>query len=983
MPTSELLAKAVQYLAANCDGAVQQDAKGFNGPDSRFGKALAAISPEAWSEGSQREAWEMLSKYRGQLASGGIDYDAIPEPSKVKGQKFVRAVDVKAGKILVFLPYGDSAYPKGALNAMWNRELRGWQVSVSKYGSVLDWAKQNNVPVTERAKALLESAPKPEHPDYIGKAVFRNGEIVMAFDYNPSLVDAVRSIPGRRWNGVDKTWVVPKETVSIVRKLASDYNIELSKGVLELPEVEITTGPKISVQGRDFAISFTYDAQLLSAVRQMPGSSWSPALRTWVVPIESVDEVLKFSKEFNAAMSPEAVRLVDEASIVQEIIEASAAKDAQITIKGFGSETLQLFPFQRAGVAYALRAMGWEHTSEGVWERTKNTGEGGVIVGDEMGLGKTCQGLGILQATQSFPAVIICPASLKFNWEREAHNWLGEAGTVILEGTTKPNLRLSLPRSVFLDEQVRFQLFRKIQDIKLTSDDPTVLSSLRREARLLDERANITATTKTGKPVHQTLVSVVNDNSPSLAGFGNASLAINDSSDVSELGNIVRQVQGATLKSPISRLGVGEVVQSLLESSDIVDVSGEVLDDFVDVVASFSSGDGVGEFISAVSNAHPIIIICNYDILTHWVERFTSVKGIVLDESHYVKNGAAQRSKAAIKLSDKVVENGVRVCLSGTPIVNQPLELMTQLRIVHRLDDFGGASSFRNVYGRASAKSLASLNRKLRSMCYVRRRKADVLTELPPKRWSSVVVEGDAAVMKEYKKAEADIVKYLSQLAMQFALESGASSEEARKEAWMKALRARAAEQLVAISTLKQLAAKAKMKVAKQWVEDFLANDKKLVVFGWHRTVVDDIAVNFANGVKIQGGISSEKRQEAVDLFQNSDEQKVIACNIKAAGVGLTLTAASDVLFIEQGWTPSDMEQGADRCHRIGQKDSVTAWLMLTADTIDEDIAALIQHKRSIVDRAIDGTDEDEDEEGSIVGDLLVSLAERGLQQTS
>ena len=821
MPTSELLAKAVQYLAANCDGAVQQDAKGFNGPDSRFGKALAAISPEAWSEGSQREAWEMLSKYRGQLASGGIDYDAIPEPSKVKGQKFVRAVDVKAGKILVFLPYGDSAYPKGALNAMWNRELRGWQVSVSKYGSVLDWAKQNNVPVTERAKALLESAPKPEHPDYIGKAVFRNGEIVMAFDYNPSLVDAVRSIPGRRWNGVDKTWVVPKETVSIVRKLASDYNIELSKGVLELPEVEITTGPKISVQGRDFAISFTYDAQLLSAVRQMPGSSWSPALRTWVVPIESVDEVLKFSKEFNAAMSPEAVRLDDEARIVQELIEASAAKDAQITIKEFGSETLQLFPFQRAGVAYALRAMGWEHTSEGVWERTKNTGEGGVIVGDEMGLGKTCQGLGILQATQSFPAVIICPASLKLNWEREAHNWLPKDKVVkVLSGTT---------------------------------------------------------------------------------------------------GN--------------------------LPDADVY--------------------------------------VINYDILTHWVERFTSVKGIVLDESHYVKNGAAQRSKAAIKLSDKVVENGVRVCLSGTPIVNQPLELMTQLRIVHRLDDFGGASSFRNVYGRASAKSLASLNRKLRSMCYVRRRKADVLTELPPKRWSSVVVEGDAAVMKEYKKAEADIVKYLSQLAMQFALESGASSEEARKEAWMKALRARAAEQLVAISTLKQLAAKAKMKVAKQWVEDFLANDKKLVVFGWHRTVVDDIAVNFANGVKIQGGISSEKRQEAVDLFQNSDEQKVIACNIKAAGVGLTLTAASDVLFIEQGWTPSDMEQGADRCHRIGQKDSVTAWLMLTADTIDEDIAALIQHKRSIVDRAIDGTDEDEDEEGSIVGDLLVSLAERGLQQAS
>lgn len=816
MPTDQTLVFAVQTLAGVCDGALRADGIGFNGPDSAYGKALAATPPEAWTPEVQRAAWEMLAKYKGQLASAGIDYDAIPTPEATRAQKSVRAVDVRGGKVLVILPYGDTAYPKSGLDAFWNRGEKAWQVPVAKYGRVLQWAEQNTVPVTDRARVVLNAAPKSDKPDYLGSAMLERQGIVLKFDYNPRLVDAVRSIPGRRFDADTKEWIVPCETSAVVKRLAADFNLFLTEDVKRLQDVEVHTGPKVSVANRNFAITFTYEAELLSSVRQMPGAEWSPTARAWLVPIESIEEVLKFVKQHEARLSEEAVELIDDASLVQDVIDASAAKDAQITIKGLGNETFQLFPFQRAGVAYSLRAMGYEQDGDD-WTRNQGAGSGGILIGDEMGLGKTSQGLAILQATQSFPAVIICPASLKLNWEREAHNWLPDDVMVkVLSGTT---------------------------------------------------------------------------------------------------GN--------------------------LPDADVY--------------------------------------IINYDILTHWVERFTTIKGLVLDESHYIKSGQAQRTKACIALSDKVVENGVRVCLSGTPIVNQPLEIMTQLRVIHRLDEFGGATSFRNAYGRASARSLASLNRKLRSMCYVRRRKADVLTELPPKRWSSVVVEGDPVVMKEYKKAEADIVKYLSQLAMQIALESGADSEEARKAAWQKALRARAAEQLVAISTLKQLAAKAKMKVAKQWVGDFLANDKKLVVFGWHRDVVDQIATEFADGVKIQGGITSEKRQAAVDRFQNSDEQKVIACNIKAAGVGLTLTAASDVLFIEQGWTPSDMEQGADRCHRIGQKDSVTAWLMLTADTIDEDIAALIHHKRSIVDKAIDGNEDEDDEQGSIIGDLLIGLAERGL----
>jgi len=820
VPTDPTLYRAVQVLAGSCDGAVSADGVGFSGPDARFGKQIATISPDTWSDDVQRTVWKMLAKYRDQLARAGIDYASIPEPSGETSRKKppVRVVDVVNGKVLVFLPYGDPAYPKTALSAIWNRDAKGWQVAVAKYGHVLTWAARNGIVVSERAKAVLETAPAPDRPQYAGTAAVERGEIVIRFDYQPSLIDAIRSIPGRRWDANERAWIVPHETASLVKQIAAEYELFLTDDVKRLPDHEIKLAPKISARNGEFALTFNYNTDVLAQVRMMPGARWSSDDRVWLVPVESANEVRAFINQHGAKISVEAEQLLDDASLVQEVIEASAAKDAEISVASMGNERLQLFPFQRAGVAYAMRAMGYEHDN-GTWSLVRQT-EGGVLIGDEMGLGKTVQGMACLQAANAFPAVIVCPASLKLNWERELHSWLPHLKVKVLGGT-----------------------------------------------------------------------------------------------------------------------------------------QGNVPDADVYVV--------------------------NYDVLTHWVERFPPLGGIVLDESQYIKNGAAQRSKASVKLADKVKSGGVRVCLSGTPIVNQPLELITQLRVIGRLDDFGGATRFRSTYGNASPRNLAALNRKLRSLCYVRRRKMEVLTELPPKMWSEILIEGDPAVMKEYKKAEADIVKYLSELAMKLALESGATSDAARKEAWKKALRARAAEQLVAISTLKQLAARAKMTVAKQWVEDFLANDKKLVVFGWHRTVVDDVATSFANGVKIQGGMSSEKRQEYVDLFQTSDEQKVIACNIKAAGVGLTLTAASDVLFIEQGWTPSDMEQAADRCHRIGQTDSVTAWLMLTAGTIDEDISALIAHKRTIVDRAIDGSDSDDEEEGqSIVGDLLISLAERGMSET-
>jgi SWI/SNF-related matrix-associated actin-dependent regulator of chromatin subfamily A-like protein 1 len=814
------LYEAVIALALRCDGAADKDGQGFNGTDAKYGKQLAATPFEAWGNEAQVQAYEMLAKYAKQLALVGISYADIPRPEGPKPAKRInalRAIDLRNGKIVVTLPYGDTANPKGPLGAYWNRDERAWVVSPSRYGKVQTWAEQHNIAISTRALELLDKAPKQALDAYNGSVTLDHESLAIKFDYNPQIVEAVRTIPGRRFDKESSTWYAPKESVSIVRAFANDNKFFVSDEVKALPDVKLFVGPKILVHGKSFAISFQYDAELISQVREMPGSEWSAELRLWLVPIECIEEVLTFYQQHNAKLSPEARELINEAASVHDVIAASQAKDAEISIEGFGGAGYQLMPFQRAGVAYGMRALGYEY-QEGKWNRTSLPTGGGVLIGDEMGLGKTVQGLAILKATEAFPAVIVCPASLKLNWQRETEKWIKGIKVKVLSGTS---------------------------------------------------------------------------------------------------GN--------------------------LPDADIY--------------------------------------IVNYDILTHWVDKFGVLNGIILDESHYIKNGSAQRSKAAIRLADKVPIQGTRVCLSGTPVVNMPLELMTQLRVIARLDDFGGASKFRGEFGRSSSRALAMLNRKLRATCYVRRRKTDVLTELPPKMWSELLVEGDPAVMKEYKKAEADIIKYLTDLALKLAIEAGADSEEAKREAWQRALRARAAEHLVAISTLKQLAAKAKMKAAKEWIGDFVETDKKLVTFGWHTEVVNMVAENFANGCKIQGGVSIERRQQAVDAFQNSDEQKVIACQIKAAGVGLTLTAASDVLFIEQGWTPADMDQAVDRCHRIGQKDSVTGWLMLTKDTIDEDIAALIQAKRVVVNQATDGVLTNDENEGSMVGDLLVGLVERGLNK--
>lgn len=362
------------------------------------------------------------------------------------------------------------------------------------------------------------------------------------------------------------------------------------------------------------------------------------------------------------------------------------------------------------------------------------------------------------------------------------------------------------------------------------------------------------------------------------------------------------------------------------------------------------------------------VVIVGYSNVAHWEKQLTGHRAYVFDESHYCKTPTAQRTKAAIKIAKSAHKDGLVLCLTGTPVTNRPNEYASQLDILGRLKDFGGLWGFYRRYCAAYQDNfgqwnisghshLDELNERLRGNCYIRRTKDQVLSELPPVLHSKIVVEGAPASMKEYKKAESDILLYIAERARRLAIEQGKPSYGAAVAAM---IRAEANEHLVRLSVLRRLAARAKMEAVDEWISARIENGKKVVVAAHHRDVVDEIARKYGN-LRIQGGMSVEDVEENKRRFQNEpvESAPVIVLSIQAAKTGHTLTAAEECLFVELPWTPADVDQTYSRLHRIGQKGSVTATYMLASGTIDEDIYETIDKKRSVVDAAVDGGEVD------------------------
>jgi SWI/SNF-related matrix-associated actin-dependent regulator 1 of chromatin subfamily A len=445
------------------------------------------------------------------------------------------------------------------------------------------------------------------------------------------------------------------------------------------------------------------------------------------------------------------------------------------------------YPYQREGIAYGL-------------DKKR------LIIGDEPGLGKTLQSIGIVDTADAYPCLVICPSSLKINWQREFEKFTDKKA-LVLDNSTCTTWPYLLKMAMYHVAVVNYESLRKffVWDIK-----------------------------------------------------GGKSFRLKD------------------------------------------------------------------------------VVFCPH------IRMFRS---IIIDESHRVKDPAAQQT-----IFTKGITTGKEwiILLSGTPVVNRPEDLVAQLSIMGRLQEFGGRTKFMADYctdpkdkKAEPAIPLSVLSDTLYANCMIRREKAKVLPQLPDKTRVDLYV--DISNMPEYNLAAADLAAYLSQY-------TGCTDWEIRSKMRMEAL--------VRFMTLRKLATLGKVAQAVDFIRTFLENGKKLIVFCSLHDVVDALVKAFPGAVTVTGRDTAANKQASVDAFQDNPDTMLIICSIKAAGVGLTLTASSNVAFIELAWTYADCCQCEDRAHRIGQKDNVTCYYLLGRGTIDQTVYSLINRKKSIAAEIMNADDD-------------------------
>ena len=362
-------------------------------------------------------------------------------------------------------------------------------------------------------------------------------------------------------------------------------------------------------------------------------------------------------------------------------------------------------------------------------------------------------------------------------------------------------------------------------------------------------------------------------------------------------------------------------------------------------------------------------LIMSYNTLIKFEKIIEKIEfdAIILDEGHFLKNKESRRTKGVLKIRNKF---NVRILLTGTLSENSPCDVVTQLDIIGKMEEFGGWWSFVKKYCRVNKTSfglqykeakiemLPHLHSELRKICYIRREKRDVLKELPDKQ--RTIIKLDIDNRKEYEKARFDLIKYLKTLSNENLLNYShlelTDEEEIEEFRTIKVGNAERAEHLVKINLLKQLIINGKLKGIIEWIEGFLEINEKLVIFANHTKIINYLCQYFKCN-QISGQVPDRNvRHEIVRDFMDNPHSHIIIINSKA-GAGLNgLTVSSNVLTLELGWTSTGHDQNEDRCHRLGQKNMVNCWYLLGKDTIEMDIWDLIERKRVITDAINKGT---------------------------
>ncbi len=409
---------------------------------------------------------------------------------------------------------------------------------------------------------------------------------------------------------------------------------------------------------------------------------------------------------------------------------------------------------------------------------------------------------------------------------------------------------------------------------------------------------------------------------------------------------------------------------------------------------------GDGEAVDGFAD----IVVLNYEVLDRhmgWLGDF-GFRGMVVDEAHFMKNKASQRSQHVLALSGRIrsrTDRPLLMALTGTPLINdiEDFRAIWQFlgwideskpadELMDALEDTGLTPADRGFYA-AARQCVIDLG-------VVRRRKLDVAADIPARRIADLPVELDGRAGRSIRAAERDlagrmVVRYKTALANR---PSGAGGEGidhdlVRQVARWELKEAMAAQSGENVFTMMRSIGQAKAELAADYAAQLARSAGKVVFFAKHIDVMDAAEELFARqGVRfssIRGGQTPTARQASVDAFVNDPDVAIAVCSVTAAGVGLNLQVASNIVLAELSWTDAEQSQAIDRSHRIGQAEPVTAWRIIAAQTIDARIAGLIDSKAGLAARALDGSDQEISSSANVQLEALAALLTDALRASS
>lgn len=401
------------------------------------------------------------------------------------------------------------------------------------------------------------------------------------------------------------------------------------------------------------------------------------------------------------------------------------------------------------------------------------------------------------------------------------------------------------------------------------------------------------------------------------------------------------------------------------------------------------------------------IIIINYDILSAWEREILNkgFKSIVFDESHKLRNSKTIRFKYSKQFALKGnsgKEIPVRLCLSATPILNHPSELIPQLQLIGKLNEVGGYWVYINKYcdpkdikvpyfnkkkgvkeyrvvkdiTGVNKRNLPELNLLLKNRIMIRRTTKEILPWMEPNQ--RIIIPTQLNNWEEYVKVEDDFINWIGQAVLdqrkfQSSLK-GLSPEEVERAKELRAesaeIVARRNESLIKLGYLRQIAARGKLPAVVDWLENAIEENRNILVFIHHQEIQQALAKRFPTALHIYSTDSKTKALQAEEEFQTNPNKNLLFLSMHGSSESKTLTKANTAVFPELDWTPAIL---FDQCEgrasgRVNNPHNIISYFFLAHKTIDDYMWMLLKKKKDTCDLSTDGIINKQ--EYSILGDL-------------